>query len=503
MNLLLVTPVIAPLLAALAGVALRDKPVAQRLVGLVGPLSMLASGFALLIIVDSEGIQTTNLGDWPAPFGIVLVADLFSAFMLLMAGIVSLAALVYSFATLREVNIRFGHYSVANLMLVGVSGAFLTGDMFNLFVWFELMLIASFVLLALGGGRRRIEGSVKYVTINLISSAFFLAGAGLLYAATGTLNMADLSIKINQVDNQGLVTTIAMFFIFSFGLKSAAFPMFFWLPASYHTPSIDVTALFSGLLTKVGVYALIRTFTLVFANDVDFTHTLIMVLAGFTMVVGVVGAVAQYDYRRLLSFHIVSQIGYMLMGLSIFTPAAIAGAILFIAHNILVKTSLFLVGGLLAHFSGTESLNQLGDMYRRKPDIAALFAIAALSLAGLPPSSGFISKLALVRAGIEAEAFVITGISLFVSLLTLYSMIKIWNFAFWRPMPENAPRSAHGLRQVRGMQLVLMLSPVLLLVGISVAFGFLAQPVFEVATQAAESLIDPSAYVRAVLGETS
>lgn len=464
---------------------------------------MLTSGLVLLVIVDRDGIQATNLGDWPAPFGIVLVADLFSAFMLLMAGIVSLAALVFSFATLHNRNIRFGHYSVVNLMLVGVSGAFLTGDMFNLFVWFELMLISSFVLLALGGGRRRIEGSVKYVAINLVSSAFFLAGAGLLYATTGTLNMADLSVKISEVENQGLVTTIAMFFVISFGLKSAAFPLFFWLPASYHTPSIDVTALFSGLLTKVGIYALIRTFTLVFVNDVDFTHTLIMVLAGFTMVVGVIGAVAQYDYRRLLSFHIVSQIGYMLMGLSIFTPAALAGAILFIAHNILVKTSLFLVGGLLARSSGTESLNRMGDMYRRKPVIAGLFAIAALSLAGLPPSSGFISKLALVRAGLEAEAYAVVGVSLFVSLLTLYSMTKIWNSVFWRPVPEDAPKSVPGLRELRGVQLALMLSPVLLLIGLSVVFGFIAQPAFEVATNAAESLMDPSAYVQAVLGETS
>ncbi len=501
MSLLIVTPIVAPLLAALAGVAFRERPVVQRLISLAGPLSMLGSGLALLVIVDSDGIQATNLGDWPAPFGIVLVADLFSAFMLLMAGIVSLAALLYSFATLRERNIRFGHYSVVNLMLVGVSGAFLTGDMFNLFVWFELMLIASFVLLALGGGRRRIEGAVKYVAINLLSSAFFLSGAGLLYASTGTLNMADLSVKIAQVDNQGLVTTIAMFFVISFGLKSAAFPMFFWLPASYHTPSIDVTALFSGLLTKVGVYALIRTFTLVFANDVDFTHTLIMVLAGFTMVVGVIGAIAQYDYRRLLSFHIVSQIGYMLMGLSIFTPAAIAGAILFMAHNILVKTSLFLVGGLIAQFSGTESLNRLGDMYRSKPMIAALFAVAALSLAGLPPSSGFISKLALVRAGIEAEAYVITGISLFVSLLTLYSMIKIWNSVFWRPAPQDA--AGPVTEKPGGARLALMLSPALLLIGLSVVFGFVAQPVFELATAAAESLIEPSAYVDAVLGETS
>ena len=503
MNMLLVAPLIVPMLAAIAGLAFRQSDLFQRAMGITGPVAILASGLSLLLIVDGEGIKTTNLGDWPAPFGIVLVADLFSSFMLLMAGIVSFAAVVFSFATVKESHVRFGHYPILNLMLVGVAGAFLTGDIFNLFVWFELMLISSFVLLALGGGRRRIEGSVKYVAINLVSSAFFLAGAGLLFSTTGTLNMADLSVKLAEVENRGLVTAIAMFFVISFGLKSAAFPLFFWLPASYHTPSIDVTALFSGLLTKVGVYALIRVFTLVFIDDTDFTHTLLMVLAGFTMVVGVVGAVAQYDYRRLLSFHIVSQIGYMLMGLSIFTPAAIAGAILFIAHNILVKTSLFFVGGLLARYSGTESLNRMGDMYRRKPVVAALFAVPALSLAGLPPSSGFIGKLALVRAGIEAEAYVITGISLFVSLLTLYSMTKIWNAVFWKPVPEDPTGTAGALSHVPRGELVLMTSPAILLIGLSVLFGFVAQPVFEIASRAAESLINPTAYIEAVLGAKS
>lgn len=499
MNLLLVAPLIVPMLAAVAGLAFRHSESFQRLMGLTGPVAILASGLSLLLIVDSEGIKATNLGDWPAPFGIVLVADLFSSLMLLMAGIVSLAAVVFSFATVRESHARFGHYPIVNLMLVGVAGAFLTGDIFNLFVWFELMLISSFVLLALGGGRRRIEGSVKYVAINLVSSAFFLAGAGLLYSITGTLNMADLSIKLGDVENRGLVTAIAMFFIISFGLKSAAFPLFFWLPASYHTPSIDVSALFSGLLTKVGVYALIRMFTLVFVDDTDFTHTLLMVLAGFTMVVGVVGAVAQYDYRRLLSFHIVSQIGYMLMGLSIFTPAAIGGAILYMVNHMLVKTSLFLVGGVLARYSGTESLNRMGDMYRRKPVVAALFAIPALSLAGLPPSSGFVSKLALVRAGIDAEAYIITGISLFVSLLTLYSMTKIWNAVFWKPAPEDSTGTIGTLSHVPRAELVLMAGPAVLLIGLSVLLGFVAQPVFEITSRAGESLINPAAYIKAVL----
>lgn len=501
MSLLLVAPLMGPMLAAIIGLAFRSNRRVQRPLGLVGPVTMLATGIALLVTVSEDGIQVTNLGDWPAPFGIVLVADLFSSFMLTAAGIVAIAAMVFSFATVKSGRMDFGYYPIVNLMLVGVSGAFLTGDVFNLFVWFELMLIASFVLLALGGERPRLEGSVKYVSINLLSSAFFLSGAGLLFAVTGTLNMADLSVKLAEVENQGLVTAIAMLFIGSFGIKSAAFPLFFWLPASYHTPSIDVTALFSGLLTKVGVYALIRMFTLVFANDSEFTHNLIMGLAGFTMVVGVIGAVAQDDYRRLLSFHIVSQIGYMLMGLSIFTPLALAGAILFVAHNMLVKTSLFFVGGAVQRFTGTESLTKMGDLYRKKPVIAGVFGLAALSLAGIPPSSGFVSKLALVRAGFEADAYIITGVSLFVSLFTLYSMTKIWNAVFWKPAPASLAAPSSELPPSTQRERIALLAPAAFLVTLSLLIGIFAQPVFEITTDAAESLMNPTEYVEAVLGE--
>ncbi|NQW19664.1 MAG: Na+/H+ antiporter subunit D [Chloroflexi bacterium] len=504
MNLLLLAPLLGPMLAAIAALLFQRNRSLQKATGLAGPLVILSAGVALLVAVERHGIQVTSLGDWPAPFGIVMVADLFSSIMLVLTGIVSLAAVIFSFTTVRAGRRRFGYYPLVNLMLVGVSGALLTGDVFNLFVWFELMLISSFVLMALGGHQRRLEGAVKYVSINLLSSAFFLMGAGLLYSVTGTLNMADLAIKIKEVDNPGVVTAIAMLFLVSFGIKSAAFPLFFWLPASYHTPSVDVTALFSGLLTKVGMYALIRLFTLVFVNDTGFTHTLIMVLAAFTMVVGVLGAVAQYDFRRLLSFHIVSQIGYVLMGLAIFTPAALAGAIMFLAHNILVKTSLFFVGGILLRVTGTESLTKMGGMYRSKPVLALLFAIPALSLAGLPPSSGFVSKLALVRAGFHAEAYVIIGISLVVSLMTMYSMTKIWNAVFWKPAPILQKTDAgRRLPMISTRERVMLYAPAVFLITLSVLMGLVAQPVFELTTRAAESLIDPSVYIEKVLGTRS
>ncbi|MBN1967316.1 MAG: Na+/H+ antiporter subunit D, partial [Anaerolineae bacterium] len=314
MNALLLFPILVPFLTAVIALLAWHSRTVQRRVSVAGALLHFAAAITLLIAVRQDGIQVTQIGNWPAPFGITLVADLFSAIMVVMTGLMGLAIAVFSLGSMDTRRESFGYYSLLHTLLMGVSGAFLTGDMFNLYVWFEVMLIASFVLMALGGQKEQLEGALKYVTINLLSSALFLTSVGVLYSVTGTLNMADLARQINggAIDS-GLATTLAIMFMVAFGIKAGAFPLFFWLPASYHTPPIAITALFSGLLTKVGVYALVRSFTLIFVNDVDYTHTLLLGMAGLTMVTGVLGAVAQTEVRRLLSFHIISQIGYLLM----------------------------------------------------------------------------------------------------------------------------------------------------------------------------------------------
>lgn len=225
------------------------------------------------------------------------------------------------------------------ILLMGVNGAFVTGDLFNLYVWFEVLLTASFILLALGGERPQLEGSIKYVALNLLSSALFLAGIGILYGMAGTLNMAELANVVKDGERGGLVTMVAVMFMMAFGIKAGMFPLYFWLPASYPTPPAAVSALFSGLLTKVGVYSLIRVFTLIFTNDPEFLHGLILAGAGLTMLSGVLAAAAQYEMRKILAVHIVSQIGYIVMGLGLFTPLALAGTVIYLAHNIIVKTT--------------------------------------------------------------------------------------------------------------------------------------------------------------------
>jgi multicomponent Na+:H+ antiporter subunit D len=499
MNILLVLPILIPMLTAVLVVFFRYSLQTQRWISLIGAGALLTAAIALLTDVHQNGIRAIQMGNWPAPYGITLVADLFGAVMVLLAGIIGAAVAVYSIVSIDRQRERFAYHPLYHFLLMGVCGAFLTGDLFNLYVWFEVMLMASFVLMALGGERGQMEGAIKYVALNLLSSAMFLTALGLLYALAGTLNMADLAQKFSEVgpfEAEGLIITLALLFMIAFGIKAAVFPLFFWLPASYHTPPVAVSALFAGLLTKVGVYALIRVFTLIFLQDVGYTHTLILIVAALTMVSGVLGAVAQNEFRRVLSFHIISQIGYMIMGLGLLTPLALAGSVFYIAHHIIVKTNLFLVSGVVERLGGTPELKRLGGLYQAQPNLALLFLIPAMSLAGIPPLSGFFAKLSLVRAGLDAGQYVMVAVALAVGVLTLFSMLKLWNEAFWK----SAPAQEDGANARPAISLRDWLVPIAFLAALTVVIGLGAGPVFSFALQAGEQLMDPSAYIQAVMG---
>lgn len=491
---MIVLPIVLPMLFGILSLLAWQAPRLQRWLGLIGAASQICVALWLLYTVHQQGIQHLAVGSWPAPYGIVLVADLWSAIMITMAAIVALTAAMYAQVGIDERRVRFGFYPLFFFLLMGVNGAFITGDLFNLYVWFEVMLMASFVLIALGGERQQVEGAIKYVAMNLLSSTLFLSAVGLTYNLTGTLNMADLAQRLSQAAVSKQVTLIAILFLVAFGIKSALFPLFFWLPAAYHTPPVTITALFSGLLTKVGVYALFRIFTLLFVNDITYTHTLILIIAGFTMVTGVFGAAAQMDLRRLLSFHIISQIGYLMMALGLFSQPALAAGIYFMVHVILAKTALFLVAGLVERIGGSFNLKELGGLYAARFGVAILFLLPALSLAGLPPLSGFFAKLALIIAGVQKGQYIIVAVALGVSLMTLYSMTKVWNEAFWKePKAGVTPNISQKIS-------VWLWVPTLALVLLSVLAGILTEPLLNLAEQAASQLMDPSAYIHAILG---
>lgn len=497
LEVLVALPIIIPLLLGAISLTVLSNHSAQRWLGAIGTAVLLICSVWLLLHTREVGIQVLEVGSWPAPFGIVLVSDMLGAIMVVLASITGFATALYSLKTVRKRFERFGYYPLLHLLLAGVNGAFLTGDIFNLYVWFEVLLVASFALLILGGERAQMEGAIKYVTLNLLSSALFLTAIGLTYGLVGTLNMADIAVKMASLDDQKMVTVIASLFLIAFAIKAAAFPLFFWLPASYHTPQVAVSAIFAGLLTKVGVYALYRVFTLIFTADTGFTHEILLWIAIFTMLTGVLGAAAQFEVRRILSFHIISQIGYMILGLALFTPLALIGGVFYIMHHIIVKANLFLVAGLMYRLGGSFELKKLGGLYRNHPGLAVLFLIPALSLAGVPPLSGFFAKFILIKAGVEASAWWAVGIALLVGLLTLFSMIKIWNEAFWKASPEPNPAVPAPTRNG------LLYWTIGLLAAMTVAIGLFGQPIYLMAEMAAEQLLNPAGYIDAVLGGTT
>lgn len=459
----------------------------------------LLAAIRLFVAVYQNGIQVVQIGNWPAPYGITLVADLFASIMVLISAVIAFAIILYSLQDISTKRKQNGFYPVLLVLMFGVSGSFLTGDIFNLYVWFEVMLVASFVLIVLGNRQGQLEGAVKYVILSFISSGFLLTGIAILYKLTGTLNMADLSLAIAEHPKPELITVAAVFFLVGFGIKAAVFPFFSWLPASYPTPPISVVGLMAGLLTKVGVYALIRFFTLLFTYDLPFTHSVLLVLAGLTMFFGVLGALAQRDVKKILSFHIVSQIGYMIMGLALFTPLAIAGAIYYIVHHILVKTNLFLISGIVKVTQGHYLLRKLGGIYDRYPYVTVLFVISAFSLAGLPPLSGFWGKFMLAKAGLAINSYVIVAVSLLVGLLTLFSMSKIWLAVFWSSTPDEVEHtSPYDSKTLFRSHYLLLLSSTFLAL-CTLFLSVYPEAMIALSKRTAEQLLEPQIYIDAVL----
>ena len=496
MNALLTLPVLLPLLAAGACIVAGRSKTAQRVISLVALTVVTALSIVLAVVVDRDGTVAVQAGGWPAPIGITLVADRLSAMMLAVASVMLLAVLVYAIGQPGAERNHVGFQSVYLILASGVALSFLTGDLFNLFVGFEMMLTASYVLITLGARRDQVRSGMTYVVISLLASAVLLAAIALVYSATGTVNLADLSVRLGDV-SPTLRTAFAVLLLMIFGIKAGLFPLFFWLPDSYPTAPSAVTAVFAGLLTKVGVYAIMRTQTLLFGID-QRPQALILWIAGATMLVGVLGAIAQADVKRILSFHIVSQIGYMVMGLGLFTIAGLAGAIFYILHHIVVKTTLFLTGGLIEHAGGTGRLSRLGEMARRAPVLAVLFLVPALSLAGIPPLSGFVAKFALVGAGTETSHYWLVSVSIVVSLLTLFSMMKIWSGVFWSPAEGAPDGTPHVVGRLGGPWL--MVAPTAVLAGLTLCIALAAGPLYAFSERAAADLLDPAAYVGAVLG---
>ncbi len=494
MNWLVPLPVVIPLAGAGLAVALGRRSQIQRIIAVLSLALVLVAAVALLFTVD-DGILVVSVGDWPAPLGISLVADRLSSLMLVISSAVTLCVLLYALAqdlALGDPDSPVAIFHPTYLVLTaGVAISFLAGDLFNLYVGFEVLLAASYVLITLGGTRARIRAGTIYVVMAIVSSAIFLIAVALIYSATGTVNMAQLAQRLPEID-PGIRLTLQMLLLTAFAVKAAIFPLSAWLPDSYPTAPAPVTAVFAGLLTKVGIYAMLRTQTLLFVDGR--ADTVLMWAALATMLVGILGAVAQSDLKRLLSFTLVSHIGLMVFGISLATEAGVTGAIFYVLHHITVQTSLFLVTGLIERRDGTTSLNRLGGLARSAPLLAVLFLIPAFNLSGIPPLSGFLGKLGLLQAGVSVGtpmAYILVAGSIVTSLLTLYVFVKAWNKAFWQPPLEPAVVT----RLPRGMTVT---ASALVILG--VALTLMAGPIFDYAGRAAQDLMARAPYIEAILG---
>jgi len=401
------------------------------------------------------------------------------------------------------------YYPTYLILATGVFNAFIAGDLFNLYVGFEILLVSSYVLITLGGTQARIRAGVTYIVVSLVSSMFFLASIAMIYGAVGTVNIAQISQRMAEIPPDVQIILHVMLLV-GFGIKAAVFPLSFWLPDSYPTAPAPVTAVFAGLLTKVGVYSIIRTETVIFPGPE--LNTFLMIVALLTMVVGVLGAVAQADIKRLLSFTLVSHIGFMILGVSLGSAIGTAAAIYYIVHHIVVQTTLFLATGLIERQGGSTSINKLGGLLAASPVIAILFFIPAVNLGGIPPFSGFIGKLALFEASAEQGsplAYVLIGAGALVSLLTLYALVRVWNLAFWRGAEEvdgyeselltNLSEAPHAVSVKKSRTTPrLMIGATAAMVVLGVALTVFAGPLYGVAARAGENLEGPSFYIDAV-----
>ncbi|WP_308608839.1 Na+/H+ antiporter subunit D [uncultured Corynebacterium sp.] len=513
-------PIIVPAATAAIALLLARFPKAQQAIALFSLGSLLGVAGALVYLIYAHGIHTVQVGGWDAPIGITLVADNLAVLMVTVSQLVLFAVMWFGIGQGisdgdedEPISVFVPTYMLLNM---GVSMAFLAGDLFNMYVGFEVLLVASYVLLTLGASSSRTRAGVSYVMVNMLSSMVFLLAIGLVYQAVGTVNFAHISLRMENIPD-GTRTAIFAVLLVAFAVKAAVFPLSAWLPDSYPTAPSMVTAVFAGLLTKVGVYAIIRTRSVVFP---DGRLDDVLMWAGLaTMLMGILGAMAQNDIKRLLSFTLVSHIGYMIFGIAVGNTLGLGGAIFYIVHHILVQTALFLVVGLIERQAGSSSLRSLGGLAKSSPLLALLYLVPALNLGGIPPFSGFLGKVMLIEAGAQngsATAWILVAGSIITSLLTLYTMILVWSKAFWRdrsdaPEGDTVLAQPAALRERTQMVAIAerddvgrmplgMVMPTALLVMASVGVTVLAGPLSNVATEAASNVANVDEYRAAVLG---
>ena len=494
-------PILTPLgLGLLTLLPLRRGP--KTALALIGGLLTLV--FALLLVRGTAGgeVLVSELGGWRAPFGIVMTADRLSSYMSALSALCGVFALWMM--TVHEDRVRERHHSFALtlFLLTGVQLSFLTGDLFNLFVAFEIMLVASYALAVLGSTREQLREGLRYIVMNLTASALLVIACGLAYGVLGTLNYAHLAQRSAELGAQGTVTAVGVLLLLVFAAKGALFPLGFWLPGTYPALPPATGALFAAVLTKVGVYALIRIFTTVFQQDPALPQGLLLGLGALTMLFGALGAVSQREWRRVLSFTVMSSVGYLAFGLGLGTPDALRASLAYLAVSMLVTLALFLIAAAAERESGSRLVRpERRGFIEKRPLLAACFLLCALTAAGLPPTGGFVAKYALIRAGLlqgSGLATLAVVSALASSLVTLFAMLGVWRGFFWGKSRATSPEAPLPPAPVTSPAQRL---PAYAASALVAGLALFAGPLFSHAEATARELRDNTRYIRGVLGE--
>jgi len=496
---IILAPILTHMVTAVVLLFFWKKVQAQRLISVIGNILAFVFCCILFSLTWNLGPVTMHAGSWQPPYGISFISDTLSSVMALLAATAGLAVGIYSTVAIGHSRTKYGYFPIFHLLIMGLIGAFLTGDIFNLYVWFEIVIISSFVLLTLGGKRMQMEAAVKYIAMNMLASVIFLTAIGILYGITGSLNIADLGVKVARIENRGLVNVSALLFFIGFGIKSAVFPLYFWLPSSYHTPPSAIAAIFGGLLTKMGIYALIRVFTVIFSPD-GFTTNLFIALAVATMITGALGAINKKSIRRMFSYLIVCHIGYLIAGLGLYTEIAFSGLVFYLIHDIIIKSNLFMMSGIIYKIRGSTDIRRLGGLYKDYPKLSFVMAIILFSLVGIPPLSGFWPKIYLIEEAIDQDLYVLLAAIIFASFITMILIAKIWAEVFWKDLPKPNPEEVDQFKPLPVMQKTALIVPVVVMAIISLYIGLNAEKILMVTDRISLEMLDSSLYIQAVLG---
>lgn len=489
MNNLIILPIIIPVIFGMVMVIFKNNIKLHRVMSILATILIGIVAILLLEQIRIAGVQTLYLGGWEPPFGITLVSDMFATLLVLVTAIVTFCCLWYAFYSMDSARETHYFYPLILFLITGVNGSFLTGDIFNLFVFFEVMLVASYVLITLGGTKIQLRESIKYILINMVSSFLFLAAIAFLYAMLGTLNLAHLSLRVAEAGQGGLMTAVAFLLLIVFSLKAGLF-LFFWLPGSYSAPPTAIAAIFAALLTKVGIYAIIRLFSLVFYHEPGTTHLFIGILAALTMVLGAMGAVAYWDVKKIITYNVVVGVGFVLAGFASFTETGMTGSVYYLIHDMIVKALLFLLGGTIIYITSTARIKDMSGLIRLQPRLGWLFLIAALSLSGIPPLSGFVGKIFVTQGTFQSGYFWLGAIGLITSLMVLYSVMKIFMNVFWGTSDFDEDTEK---KSIKGF-----LMPIGVLTALTIGLGLGTEVIHEYIDLAVAGIMDPNIYIEAV-----